>query len=273
MKNYKIQEFRNTTKILDVYMNNKSQYNFIHYACENFRDDIETKGYRIPVIGVLDAGTLSIKLFCFSNIATIKGINLMNALSEELDEIERSMLEDFFTYARNNKNKIWIHWKMNGNEYGFSSIERRYNELSGEDISIDDLIPENNKIHLSQLFKQRYGVNYANVRNINIGKMYYLLNANGLNDDKILNGRKEAVSLINKKYKDVENSVSEKLIAFYYLVDKAANDQLTTECKKIKDIYGYGVTPFCYFIQDHPFVTIIVAIITGIVANKISNLF
>lgn len=65
------------------------------------------------------------------------------------------MLQQFFDYAEqiNNNRKIWLHWNMMDNNYGFEALKNRFNVLTG---TIHNISFQN--IDLSALLINYYGV-------------------------------------------------------------------------------------------------------------------
>lgn len=265
MKNYKLIQYKQACKTIDEYMLNKHKYVIIHYACQNFQDDLPVKGDRITSIGILYAENCTVKLFSFANIAKIRDKNLQNLNEEELNAIETEMLEDFFEFVRQNQDKIFIHWRMNNANFGFMSLENRYRLLGHTPFEIS----ESNKLNLSLLMKEKYGENYATIEEVDFGKMYVLLKMNKLTDSKLLTGREEAVALMNHEYEKVDFSVCEKLNAFYTILDKAANNRLKTKSKKIRDIYGLSLFSLFEYIKDNAILASIFSVFGGILASII----
>lgn len=267
-KNYKILEYKQACEDLHEYMNNKQNYLIIHYACQNFQDDIKEKGERITAIAILHAGSLSCNMFSYTNTAQELGLNLENCTVEQLDKIEKELLKKYFEYMKKNEDKKFVHWRMNNNCYGFSVIERRYRQLRGEPY----ILPDCQKLNLSLLLKKKYGEKYAVVDGIDYGKLYVLLNMNNFKDARILKGRDEAVALSKLEYSKVDFSVSEKVLAFYGILDLAANNRLVTKSKKIKDIYGFTFRSLFQYISDNAILAFVFGIIGGILSALICNI-
>ena len=73
------------------------------------------------------------------------------------DGNELEILEKFKTFLDNHKSSTYIHWSMNTPKFGFTPMEKRYQELSGSAIKIEPV----NQIDLSEYFKNKYGINYV----------------------------------------------------------------------------------------------------------------
>ena len=91
--------------------------------------------------------------FSLHKIAERKHINL-SEIEDKYDQLEKQMLTEFFKYAKEHKEYKWIHWNMRDMNYGFKAIENRYLVLGGTPF----YIPDTNKIDLSRLLIQYYGV-------------------------------------------------------------------------------------------------------------------
>lgn len=260
MSKFLISEHKEACKTLTNYMQNKRDYYFIHYACENFKDDLPKKGSRIIAIGVLNAKTQSIQLFSIKNSAQILNLNLENATEEEMDRIELNLLGKYFQFLSDHSDCQFIHWRMNNDCYGFKSLERRFESLGGKKDNIFG-INESNTINLSLLLKQKYGINYTKTINNNKGSMYTLFELNNIQREEILSGISEAELISNGKYDKVYFSLIAKLYGLYEIVDLSASNKLKTYSNVFKEIYGTDLSGILNYINDNALLATIFSII------------
>lgn len=120
----------------------------VHYGCSDFNSN-EHKVYWIGAINHTPN-----KTYFFEN----------------RNEVE--VIEKFYKYVQDNKEKTFIHWAMNSPKFGFRAIENRYFELTNIEI---DLKPKY-EIDLSEYLKNKYGINYIERQN---GRLNNLAKLNG----------------------------------------------------------------------------------------------
>ena len=73
------------------------------------------------------------------------------------DKDEKYNIESFAKLLKENKDKTIVHWSMNSINFGFTSLEKRYEQLVGSVIKIEPT----DKFDLSEYFKEKYGTNYV----------------------------------------------------------------------------------------------------------------
>ena len=87
----------------------------IHYSCSGFYNG----GAYAPTIcsiAAVNYGTRELHTFALNNYL-IQGKSLI--------ESEQLMLKDFVDFYQNLSNPIFVHWNMDGLEYGFNAIRAR----------------------------------------------------------------------------------------------------------------------------------------------------
>ena len=127
----------------------------VHYGCSDFNSN-EHKVYWIGAINHTPN-----KTYFFEN----------------RNEVE--VIEKFYKYVQDNKEKIFIHWSMNSPKFGFRAIENRYFEVTNIEI---DLQPKN-EIDLSEYLKNKYGINYIERQNGRLNNLAKLNGFSGIQSD------------------------------------------------------------------------------------------
>ena len=87
----------------------------IHYSCDGFYNG----GAYAPAIcsiAVVNYATKELQTFALNNYI-VQGKSLM--------ESEQQLLKDFVVFYKNLNNPIFVHWNMDGLEYGFNVIRAR----------------------------------------------------------------------------------------------------------------------------------------------------
>ena len=150
------EKHKSARKIFSDIDKNPSKYLIIHYSCESFYDIKDGHTPRVTSIAVYDYATAQTDSFSIHKMAEKLHVDI-NDIKSHYDELEKSMLDEFFEYAKEHKTYFWIHWNMRDMNYGFKAIEHRYSVLGGEPYKI----PDSNKIDLARQLINCYGVGYA----------------------------------------------------------------------------------------------------------------
>ena len=135
---------------------------------------------------------------------------------EDGEEIE--IIKKLKGFVEEHKDKTFIHWSMEGANYGFTAIERRYKELDSKGISI---VPAK-KFDLSEYLKEKYGVNYV-PRDGEGGRLNQLAKLNSFS------GYKNAVEV------EKRNEASDRLELLYSICQAERQGKLKTlsSCEEI----------------------------------------
>ncbi|MGM0215438.1 hypothetical protein [Enterococcus sp. AZ109] len=239
---------------------NKKDYLIIHYSSESFFD-LRGKSPRITSIAVENLEYGQSELFAIYKSAEAMKIDF-ESIPERYPEIEKSMLADFFDYAKLNQHKKWLHWNMRDSLFGFKALEHRFQVLGGEPYKIID----SNQINIASLFKSLYGSEY-----VEDPKMVSLMKKNNLEPKNYLSGADEAKAFNEGKYFELSMSSAGKVRMFSQMVNLAIDDTLVTDIKK-RDIYGLGVKAKWYWLKDSLFFGPIMFILGAVMSAVIGYL-
>lgn len=252
---------KKASKILKEIDKNPSNYLIIHYSCESFYDIKDGHTPRITSIAVYNFASAQTESFSLHKIAEKRGVKL-NEIEERYDELEKLMLVEFFSYAKEHKEYTWIHWNMRDINYGFKAIEHRCSVLGGEPYKIEDA----KKIDLSRLFIQYYGVGY-----IGHPRMEKLLERNGIKAKDFLSGNDEAIAFENKEYIKLHMSTLRKVDVFANLLNRAIDNSLKVNSKWY-EIYGLSPQGIFDYCKDKWWIQILVNIILLVIGAVIGNI-
>lgn len=273
MYNNSISARKEAIKDISDYVRKKHNYIFIHYARQNGFSDEYEKGPRIAVIATMAAENEQYKVFSLKKSADILGCDFFLLTENEQDNIEFNMLNEFFEFVKQNKDKIWLHWNMRNNNFGFAAIEDRYKKLGSKQQNYQQFHFEESKlINISVLLKKKYGSNFAKSvywNGILSGKMYDIFTLNHINDLEILNGLQEIKEYILKNINCIEQSVQGKLKAYKIIMEKTADNALKTRSKLLRDVYGFNIWGIAQYIQDNALLALIFTIIGGVIGTSI----
>ncbi|WP_418252164.1 hypothetical protein [Gordonibacter urolithinfaciens] len=254
------EKHRKARKIFEEIDKNPSNYLIIHYSCESFYDIEDGHTPRVTSIAAYSYSTGQTESFSMHKTAERRGIPF-NAIEQNYDDLERSMLDEFYEYVNEHKTLNWIHWNMRDINYGFKAIEHRYQVLGGKPSIIND----SNRIDLARLLKDCYGDSYA--EHPRIPK---LLEQNGIKAKDFLTGQEEAEAFRSKEYIKLHQSTLRKVSEFACILDRAINNKLTVRTKW-SDIYGLSPQGIFEYLRNKWWVQIllfIIGLILGAIVGK-----
>jgi hypothetical protein len=139
------------------------------------------------------------------------------------DDIERKLISDFYDFAKERKDKYWIHWNMRNLTFGFEHIQHRCRVLG---IANPPVIPVESRINLNDLLSNRYGYNYADHP-----KLENLMRQNEGLHRNFLTGKEEVQAFQEGDYIKMHNSTLSKTGFFYSVIQHMIRGRLKTKSK------------------------------------------
>ncbi len=191
----------------------------IHYSCQSLYDDNEGLSPRITSIAIAHYSTQQTVSFSTHSIAEELGIG-RDKVIDRFDEIERALLDKFYAFARDRRDKYWIHWNMRNLTFGFEHLEHRYRTLGRLDAPI---MPVERRINLNDMLSDRYGDGYAKDP-----RMQSLMNLNGGMHRHFLTGPEEVAAFREREFIKMHNSTLCKVGFFHKVVRLLLRGQLRT---------------------------------------------
>lgn len=191
----------------------------IHYACQSFSQGQRLGSPRVTAIAArnLDQGeTVSFSIDTEAELARLAPEDA----AQNLDRLERALLDGFFHFLVANRAMRFLHWSMRDANYGFAALEHRYRILGGVPVSI----AESQKLDLSKLFVDLYGAGYAGP-----SPRKTLAEANRLPLAGFLDGEDEARDFEAGNYRAVRNSTLAKVKLHADLAELAHAHTLRTQ--------------------------------------------
>ena len=228
MSRYK--EYKYAIKKLKKIDDCPEKYFLIHYSCESFYKVADGKTPRITSIAIKSFATGQVESFSMHKIAEQIGISLDNIV-DRYDEIEKAMLEEYFSFIKINSNMIYIHINMRDINYGFKAIEHRGKVLGLEPVVLQD----HQKLDLADLLKKRYSDKY-----IGHPRMETLCKYNEISSRGFMNGQAEADAFDNQEYIKLHQSTLAKIEMYTNILRHAINGTLKTKAKWY-EIYGVSI--------------------------------
>lgn len=205
---------------------NPENFYIIHYSCQSLYDDNEALSPRITSIAISHYATEQAVSFSTHSIAEELHIPREN-VRDRFDEVERKLLQDFYTFVRDRRDKYWTHWNMRNLTYGFEHLEHRYRVLGGNDAPV---IPVERRLNLNDLLSDRYGSDYAKHP-----KMKSLMELNGGIHRHFLDGAEEVQAFQSNEFIRMHNSTLSKVGFLHSTIRKLVTGKLRTASR------GFGV--------------------------------
>lgn len=204
----------------------KAPENFyvIHYSCQSLFDDNEALSPRITSIAVSHYATDQVVSFSTHSVAEELRITREDVLSR-FDEVEVKLLQDFYAFVRERRDKFWIHWNMRNLTYGFEHLEHRYRVLGGADAAV---IPVERRLNLNDMLSDKYGSAYARHP-----KLKSLMELNGGIHRHFLTGEEEVQAFKNCEFIRMHNSTLTKVGFLQSVLEKLVKGKLRTASKGI----------------------------------------
>lgn len=230
----------------------------IHYSCESFYDRKDGSSPRITSIAVRNLGSAQTTSFSIHQIAEKNNV-LFEDIPGRYDDLEKSMLDEFYEYVRRHANHKWLHWNMRDINYGFPALAHRYQVLSGTPESI-----ENSKlIDLARLLIAVYGPAYTGHP-----RLITLIEKNKISARDLLSGEDEAVAFEKRDYVNLHLSTLRKVDIFANIIERVSCGTLITNtCWK--DTLNLYPAAFGELVKEHWFFSVL-ALIVGIASLIIS---
>lgn len=267
MKQYRIQDYKEAKAFIDKYMNNKRDFAIIHYACQGFYDTPNESYPHIAAICILFPQTMHKELFSLVSLAELQNIDLHTADTAVLDSLEAEMLKAFYEFVKKQKREYkWIHWNMRDHFYGFAAIAQRYCKLHKKKKAPFEFVNDKQQ-NIALLLKQRYGENYAarpHQQNI--------FDLNHMDPKNYLTGEKEAEAYENREFLAIERSLEDKVAAFAEILDKMGNNELKTNSRLLRDVYGLSLSGIYTYVKEHIILSAISSVVGAVLLELLMKL-
>ena len=199
----------------------------LHYSCQSLYDDNDALSPRITSIAIAHFATEQTVSFSTHSIAEELHIP-RESVRDRFDEVELKLLQEFYAFIRDRRDKYWIHWNMRNLTYGFEHLEHRYRVLGGNDAAV---IPVERRLNLNDLLADRFGGGYAHHP-----KLKSLMELNGGIHRHFLTGEEEVQAFQNNEFIRMHNSTLCKVGFLHSVMRKLLKGKLHTASR------GLGVT-------------------------------
>jgi hypothetical protein len=219
---------RNVNDFLKQIKDTPEIFCIIHYSCESLNDENEGMSPRITSIAVLDYVTTQTVSFSIHSIAEKLGIS-KEEVPLQLDDIEKQLLNDFYSYLNKIPTKLFIHWNMRNAHFGFEHLEHRYTVLFKEKHAPVE-IEVHKRINLSSMLCSKYGESYSPHP-----KLENLMKMNNINKQvskNFLTGKQEVEAFNNREYVKMHSSTLSKVEFYRRVIQNVLSKKLKTDSKR-----------------------------------------
>lgn len=228
---------------LDRVDESRRQALIIHYSCESFYGKEDGYSPRVTSIAVRNFQTAQTQSFSIHKIAELDGVS-PDKISENYDEPERKMLNEFFDYLRTLPAHHFVHWNMRDINFGFQAIEQRYRVLGGDPIVVDD----NYKFDLARALVTLYGKNYA--PHGDAGRMHSIMKLNKITDRDALTGAEEAAAFDNAEYVKLHQSTLRKVDIISNILERTIDKEIKV-ASTFFDRTDYHPAALIEYVKEH----------------------
>ena len=204
------------------------RFYIIHYSSQSLFD-AEAGGLspRITSIVVRHYQTGQTVSFSMHTVAEYLEIP-KGDVENQYDDVERELLTQFYDFARDRREKYWVHWNMRNVVYGFEHLEHRYRVLTKKE---PPSIPIEVRLNLNDILKRRFGQDYAPDP-----RMSSLMEMNGARIQGFLSGKEESEAFKNQDFIRMNTSTIAKVGFFSFVISSAQRGKLKTA--------GHGILNF-----------------------------
>jgi hypothetical protein len=199
---------------------NPERFYIIHYSSQSLYDEgVDGLSPRITSIVVMHYATRQTVSFALHAEAESLGI-AKEDVESQYDTIEGALLERFYSFLRDRREKYWVHWNMRNLTFGFEHLEHRYRSLCKAE---PPSIPVEVRLNLNDILIERYGLDY-----VSPPRMKNLMLLNGEIDVRFLDGAKEAEAFTKKEFIRMHSSTISKVEFFRHAIGLAIKGKLST---------------------------------------------
>lgn len=222
-------------------LNDATRAVIIHYSCESFYDRPDGASPRITSIAVRNlASGQTTSLSIHQNAERLSVPH--DAIEARYNELEKTMLEEFYAYVDVRKDYHWVHWCMRNMNYGFAAIAHRCKVLGGTPADI----PESRLHDLARILVDLFGPSY-----VGHPRLTRLIEVNTISNLDFLTGADEADAFVKRQYVRLHQSTLRKVDVMSNIIGRLAAGTLKTQARW-RDIHGTWLGYFLEVAHEHP---------------------
>ena len=198
----------------------------IHYSCESFADKPDGRSARVTSIAVRNLRSAATESFSIHQTAERAHVP-RSEIEQRYNELERTMLADFYGFVSRHQGYTWVHWNMRDISYGFPALAHRMRVLDGAPVDI----PHERLFDASRVLVKKYGVGY-----MKHPRLENLFKANDITMLSFLSGKDEAAAFEAGEFLKLHQSTLRKVDNIANVLERAADDTLKTNSRWIERV-------------------------------------
>lgn len=236
-------------QINEIYKNSIRAY-LVHYSCQSFYQNPTGGSTRVTSIAIRNLKSAQTKSWSIHKSAELAG--QLNNIANNLDALEKTMLDGYFAFLEAHRDSTFIHWNMRDENYGFAALEHRYRVLGGAPFVLGD----DKKVDLARDLVTLYGRKYAPHTSPSgrKGRLMSIVEINRIADKDALQGAEEAAAFENGEYLKLHQSTLRKMDILANIFDRVHGKSLKTNATFI-DKYGIHPVALVEVAKNHPLTT------------------
>lgn len=255
-------------QINEIYDNSIRTY-LIHYSCESFYENSTGGSTRVTSIAIRNLKSAQTKSWSIHKSAELNG--QLDSIQQNIDDLEKSMLDGYFAFLEAHRDHTFIHWNMRDENYGFAALEHRYRVLGGTPFELND----DKKVDLARELVTLYGRKYAPHTSPKgrKGRLMSIVEMNNIADIDALPGAEEADAFIKGEYLKLHQSTLRKMDILANIFDRVHDKSIKTNAT-FMDTYGIHPIAILELAKNNPLVTGLIFLpSTGIAIINYSKIF
>jgi hypothetical protein len=249
-------------RIKTINENRKDVY-LIHYSCESFFN-LKGRTPRIISISIMNYDNSQTHTYSIHLEAQFRKYDYNNLTTAELDECEKIMLDNYYSFIKKNITKYYIHWMMINSNFGFSGIDNRYKILGGKPTYLEDKF----KLNLPEILCWVYSYGWES--DAHGGRLKNCAERNKMKPTLFLTGAEEANKFEETDWLSLQNSTISKVKLFKNIIELVNAKTLKTK-SGWREIYGISLESFKDIINSNVILSIIWWVILVIIGAVISH--
>lgn len=217
----------------------------VHYACELFDG---AAGTPVRISGIAVRNLKSGQTMSWTVFGEAQRKKRTETLVQDLDLLERSLLQAFSRHVRKFDDCTFIHWNMRDTKFGFTHLHRRASALGVKLYSLQDSC----KFDLSNAIYKLFGDRHAKpiASDGTKGRIFSIAELNGISRLEAISGEEEGKAFIRGEHSKIESSTLRKLGIFSDIFDKLHRGNFKHEAPW-RDTWALSLSAGIYSLRTH----------------------
>jgi|SRR5450830_131199 len=251
----RIKERSKARKTINTIFDNSARAYLLHYSCQSFYDNPSGGSTRITSIAARNLHSGQTRSWSIHKAAELA--EQLQGIPDNLDALEKAMLEGYFAFLRSYPDATFIHWNMRDENFGFAALEHRLKVLKGDPFILGD----DRKFDLARSLVTLYGRKYAPHKSATgrKGRLMSIAEINRIADTDALEGEAEAAAFVSGEYLKLHQSTLRKMDMLANIFDRVHANSLKTNAT-FTDKYGVHPVALIEVIKNHPYTTAVISL-------------